>query len=215
MPNNANKNTCPLCSSYGSVFYDKKNLLYYQCINCSGIFLDKKYWLSAQNEKERYLEHNNDIEDKRYQKFVSPITSAILNDFNTQHTGLDFGAGTGPVITKLMRDENYQIKEYDPFFHNYPDLLNSNYDYIAICEVMEHFHNPHFEFERLFKMLKRNGKLYCYTHLYDTSITFHNWYYMNDITHVFIYHKNSIEWIKNEFGFSSFTIKGKLITFSK
>lgn len=215
MPNTVNKNTCPLCSSQGSVFYDKKNLLYYQCNNCSGIFLDKKHWLNASDEKERYLEHNNNVEDKMYQKFVSPITLAILNEFTKYHSGLDFGAGTCPVISMVLRDKNYQIKEYDPFFHDFPELLKDSYDYIAICEVVEHFHNPYFEFGRLFKMLNKNGKIYCMTHLYDSTITFHNWYYMNDITHVFIYQKETMEWIKNEFGFSNLTIQGKHIIFSK
>lgn len=43
----------------------------------------------------RYQKHNNDIEDDGYQKFVAPITTAIMKDFTQNHKGLDFGAGTG------------------------------------------------------------------------------------------------------------------------
>jgi len=207
-------NTCPLCKHAGSVFYDKKNLLYYQCENCSGIFIDRKFLLNPQDEKARYQSHNNNVEDEGYQKFVSPITSAILNDFSQKHTGLDFGAGTGPVISKILDDNSFQIKQYDPFFHIQPNLLEDTYNYIACCEVMEHFHEPNKEFALLRSLLKPKGKLYCLTHIYEPSITFHNWYYMNDRTHVFFYHKDSIEWIKKEFGFSKVTIEGKLITFS-
>jgi hypothetical protein len=52
------------------------------------------------------------------------------------------------------------------------------------------------------------------THLYDPSIEFNSWYYKNDPTHVFIYQKETIEWIKQRFNFSSVAIEGRLITFS-
>ena len=46
------------------------------------------------------------------------------------------------------------------------------------------------------------------TDLYDESIGFHKWYYKNDPTHVFIYQKKTIEWIKNNIGFSDVKIEG-------
>ena len=167
-------------------------------------------------KKKRYKEHINDVEDKNYQKFVSPITSGIMNDFLTEHLGLDFGAGTGPVISKILTDNNYKIKQYDPFFSNFPELLvEKKYDYIACCEVIEHFHNPKKEFKLLKSLLKKDGKLYCMTELYNEGTTpFKNWYYMNDKTHVFIYHKDTINWITEEFEFSDVVIDGKLIVFS-
>ena len=65
----------------------------------------------------------------------------------------------------------------------------------------------------LLEQNEKDGKLYCMTDLYDKSINFHKWYYKNDSTHVFIYHKNTIHWIKEKFGFSNVTIEGRLITF--
>ena len=35
--------------------------------------LDPLDYLSQEEEKERYKNHNNDVNDPRYQKFVSPI----------------------------------------------------------------------------------------------------------------------------------------------
>ncbi len=161
----------------------------------------------------RYQKHNNDIEDEGYRKFVAPITSAIMKDFTQNHKGLDFGAGTGPVISKILKDNGFSIKLYDPFFHNNPKLLEEKYDYIAACEVIEHFHNPKKEFSLLKELLQPNGKLYCMTNLYNESIDFKNWDYISDITHVFFYHKNTILYIKEEFGFSDVEIKERLITF--
>ncbi len=205
--------TCPLCSGNGKTFYEFKLQRWYKCENCSGIFMDKKSHPDSSAEKIFYETHINDVDDKRYQKFVSPITSAILNNFDLKHKGLDFGAGTGPVISKILTDNSYSIKQYDPFFHYYPNLLKEKYDYIACCEVIEHFYNPKKEFELLRDLLLPNGKLFCMTDIYNDNIDFHKWYYKNDPTHVFIYQENSIKWIQKEIGFSDVIIDGRLITF--
>lgn len=211
------KNTtanCPLCNSKSSIFYQKDERLFFQCANCYGIFLDKRLRLSSAEEKARYNTHNNDVDDERYQQFVSPITSAVIKDFTKNHIGLDFGAGTGPVISKLLTDIDFQISQYDPFYHNYPMLLKSKYDYIVCCEVIEHFYNPNKEFKLLKNILKKHGKLYCMTVLFDDSMNFHNWYYKKDPTHVFFYQPKTIGWIKEHFNFSNVIIKGRLIIFS-
>ena len=208
-------NICPLCSSNGNVFYDYKTRIYYQCNNCEGIFVDKELKPDFDSEKERYKNHINNVEDKNYQKFVSPITNAILSNFTKQNKGLDFGAGTGPVISKVLQDNNYQISQYDPFFHNYPNLLKQKYDYIACCEVIEHFYNPHKEFELLNNLLNKEGILYCMTDIYNKNINFHNWYYKNDPTHVFIYQANTLQFIKRYFNFSELHINERLIKLFK
>ncbi len=206
--------TCPLCDSKANTFYQQGERHFFQCPTCYGIFLDKNLWLTKAEEIARYNTHNNDVEDKNYQQFVSPITFAIKRDFTQYHKGLDFGAGTGPVISKVLSDTNYQIAQYDPFFHKYPLLLKSTYEYIACCEVIEHFYNPKKEFSLLKKLLAENGELYCMTVIFDDSMDFHNWYYKNDPTHVFMYHQRTIHWIKENFGFSHVTIESRLITFS-
>lgn len=206
-------NLCPLCNSASTVFYKYKKQIYHQCNNCYGIFVDKKLIPDRETEMLRYQKHDNDIEDKGYQKFVFSITSAIIRDFTRNHRGIDFGAGTGPVISKILQDNDFQIKLYDPFFHNYPDLLQDKYDYIAACEVIEHFHNPKKEFKLLKKLLLKNGKLYCMTNIYNENIDFQNWDYISDKTHVFFYHKKTLHWIKEEFRFSNVTIKDRLITY--
>ena len=214
------KNKCPLCdNNTDNILFDKyTRRKFYKCNNCKALFADKDSIPNLDEEKTRYKEHINDVEDINYQKFVSPITNGIMNNFTTNHLGLDFGAGPGPVISKILTDNNYQIKQYDPFFSNFPELLveEKKYDYIACCEVIEHFHDPKKEFKLLKSLLKENGKLYCMTELYNEETTkFKNWYYMNDKTHVFIYHRDTIHWITKEFGFSEVSIDGKLIVFSR
>ncbi len=177
--------------------------------------LDPSNYLTNEEEKERYEAHNNDVNDTRYQKFVSPIVEGVKDNYNTNHTGLDYGAGTGPVITSLLEKKGYDVKLYDPFFHNYSENLCKKYDYIICSEVMEHFHNPYYEFKSLTKILNSKGTIFCMTSLYNEDINFENWYYKNDPTHVFFYHKKALEWIKNKFSFSDLQIDGKLIKLIK
>jgi SAM-dependent methyltransferase len=210
----SNNHPCPLCNSTSKVFYQYKKRLYHQCDNCFGIFVDNSLILDRNAEKLRYEEHNNDVNDANYQQFVSPITDAILSKHNKSDQGLDFGAGTGPVIAKVLGDNNYNISLYDPFFQNQPELLEDKYDYIACCEVIEHFHEPYKEFGLLKRLLKKGALLYCMTDLYNEDVDFHKWYYKNDPTHVFIYPKKTIHWLQKEFAFFNVTIAGRLITFS-
>jgi len=180
-----------------------------------GIFRPLDLLPTLEAEKARYETHNNDIENERYQQFVSPITNAILENHEPSELGLDFGAGSGPVITSMLEKSGYKPLLYDPIFHNFPELLEREYDYIFACEVIEHLHNPHEEFKRLMNILKPKGKIYCMTHIYEDSIDFDKWYYKNDFTHVFIYTKETIHWIAAEFGFSKVKIDNRLITFWK
>lgn len=202
---------CPLCHS------DLNQVLYhdfFSCSTCKGIVKDEKKWLASEQEKERYLKHNNDVNDIGYQNFTSPITEAVLRDFSKENSGLDFGSGPGSVISKVLKDKHYTVQEYDPFFNPAENLLRQKYDYIVCCEVMEHFYQPYKEFKLLRSLLKNKGKLYCMTHLYDPSIDFEKWYYKNDATHVFIYQAETIQYIQKEFGFSKVEIENRLITFS-
>ena len=204
---------CPLCNSNATQFCDKPKHLFYKCTNCDGIFRPKHTFLSAEAEKKHYEKHNNDVFDERYQAFVSPIVNAVLHDFYPEAKGLDFGSGTGPVIAKMLTDKDFQVQNYDLFFANEPSLLNQKYDYVSCCEVMEHFHHPHQEFELLKRLLLPNGKLYCKTEVFKNLQSFENWYYKDDFTHVFIYQLKTLEWIKSEFSFSNLIVNEKLIVF--
>lgn len=192
---------CLLCNSNVKLFYKSKKKDYYKCEDCLSVMLDPSYYLTEEAEKERYETHNNDVKDISYQNFVAPIFESIKENYSKDHVGLDYGAGNGPVVTSL--------------FHHYPEYLSKNYDYIICSEVVEHFHNPYNEFKRLGDILKPGGSIFCLTSLYDEDIDFQNWYYKNDATHVFFYHRKAFEWLAKEFKFSDLKINGKLIKLTK
>ena len=205
--------TCPLCNSIATLFCEKPKHLFYKCNTCDGIFRPKDTFLTAEEEKEHYEKHNNDVFDERYQAFVSPIVNAVLHDFTAEAKGLDFGSGTGPVIAKMLTDKGFQVQNYDLFFANELSLLKEKYDYVSCCEVMEHFHHPYQEFELLKSLLLPKGKLYCKTAVYNHQKPFENWYYKDDFTHVFIYQPKTLEWIQKNLRFSKVSVYDKLIVF--
>ncbi len=130
---------CLLCSCKADKVKDD---VYYSCLKCKAIFLDQKLLLSPEKEKRRYKEHNNNVNDKGYRRFVAPITSAVFKEQDPDSTGLDFGAGPGPVISTVLKEQGYNIFQYDPYFFYDKKLLEKKYDYIVCCEVVEHFKDP-------------------------------------------------------------------------
>lgn len=206
---------CILCKGTTKKFWESKNREFVECTNCGGIQLLPQFYISEKAEEARYLTHNNDVNDPGYQDFVKPITSRILKDFSPKHTGLDYGCGNGPVITAQLEKIGYTISLYDLYFYPNTEVLKTQYDFIICCEVMEHFSAPKREFSELVSLLKPGGKLYCKTSLYSKEIDFDNWYYKNDVTHIFFYTVKSLEWIKTNLTFSALEVHPNAIIFSK
>lgn len=210
---------CPLCDHIADYFCSDPNEIrnYYKCSNCHSVFLDSKHFIDLHLEKKRYETHNNDVDDVRYQKFVEPITTAVQHQFLKSAKGLDYGCGTGPVASTVLKRLSYEnISLYDPFFYPDKKCLSDTYDFIICCEVMEHFHNPNQEFSMLKTRLKDKGKLYCKTNLIEnnTSVNaFQNWWYKDDPTHVFFYSEKTLKFIAHHFNFGRLTLDSNLITF--
>jgi hypothetical protein len=206
---------CLLCHSESTaLFFEGNSQRFLECRDCGTVFRDPGTFISNEDERLRYLTHNNDVEDKRYQKFVSPITSSVIKSFTNASVGLDFGAGTGPVISKILVDQGYRMELYDPFFHPDKKVLQLTYDFIVCCEVIEHFHKPLDEFKLLKSLLKAEGKLFCMSDLLMNKEDFENWYYKDDPTHVIFYSEENLSWIRDKVGFSELRIDERLIELS-
>jgi len=203
---------CPLCSGSSVTFFEDQ---YFRCTTCNGVFMDAQFFVDSTEEKQRYEEHNNNIHDPGYQNFVGPITESVLEDFDRNAIGLDFGSGTAPVISHVLSQKGYEMHQYDVFFAPNEDSLTRNYDFIACCEVVEHFHDPNREFKLLHSLLKPGGKLYIMTNMITKPERFANWYYRRDPTHVFFYTPETFEFIKTNFGFDSLTFDKRLIILEK
>lgn len=195
---------CPLCSNEDhSVKHTKDGeQIYWDCGHCGLIFLDEKDRLSPEEEKAHYETHNNDISDVRYQKFVSPIVNYISDHVEKGKLGLDYGAGTGPVISALLIDQGFEVKLYDPYFWDEHASLTFRYDFIIACEVIEHFYSPDSEFDKFKFLLNDGGLVAMMTEIYHDEIDFKDWYYHRDPTHVCFYRMETFEWIVRNYGFT-------------
>jgi hypothetical protein len=196
---------CPLCHNENISLRLSKDerLHYWDCGTCSLLFLDQKFHLDSFEEQGHYLKHNNDVNDPRYQKFLSPVTDFVLQSFSPPAEGLDYGAGPGPVVTEVLRSHGFEMNLYDPFFWQNTQVLEKQYDFIIASEVVEHFYRPGEEFKKLKNLMKEDASLIIMTHLFDESIDFKNWYYQRDPTHVAFYQHETFEWIRKTFNFKS------------
>lgn len=203
---------CTLCDT---ILDKKADEFYFICFTCGAYVKDKKYFVTNKQEKDRYEEHNNDVNNIGYQNFTSPITNAIIENQKKEQLGLDYGCGTGPVISKQLQDKGYIVHLFDPYFYPDLDYLNHQFDYIFSCEVFEHFHQPKQEIEKLVQLLKPEGRLYIMTHIYQTEIDFSNWYYRKDPTHVFIYTMKTVGFIINKHNLAIEKLTDRLVVITK
>ena len=146
---------------------------------------DSEFFLTEKEEKKRYETHNNDINDPGYRDFTAPVVNAITGSFGQDSKGLDFGSGTGPVISAALKEKGFDIDTYDIYFDNVPEKLKVKYDYIVCCETAEHFKNPAAEFPLFERLLKPMGAVFLMTEMFEEGMDFDSWYYKNDPTHVF------------------------------
>ena len=84
---------------------------------CNGKFLDKLHYISNVSSKNRYLEHNNDINDEGYKSFLKKLIGPLLKKISTGAEGLDFGCGHRTSISRYVGKRRLlQVSLYDPFF---------------------------------------------------------------------------------------------------
>ena len=179
---------CSLCrSDNASRFQTFDEKIYWKCSSCGCKYLDTVHLINPQEEKKRYLEHNNDIHDKKYRSFLSKLSEPLKEKISVGADGLDYGCGTGPALADMLSKEGFSVSLYDPYF--YPDkaVLSKQYDFITCTETAEHFYDPFKEFNTFNDLLKPGGWLGIMTSFLTTDDKFENWYYRRDPTHVTFY----------------------------
>lgn len=168
--------------------------------------MNQELRLDPAAERRRYLLHDNDFLDQGYQDYVTPMVDEVKKLIPKDKKGLDYGSGPESAIGYLLRDQGYEIEKYDPFFNPNPAALQATYDFILICEVVEHFYIPAEEFEKLRGMLNPGGMLFVMTVLRTEKTDFATWYYRRDPTHVCFYSEKSFDYIRRRFQFSGVKI---------
>lgn len=206
--------SCRLCGHDTTELSLEK--LYLLCNNCNGIQLSEAHFLSAEDEKNRYQQHNNDIKDPGYRKFLSQLLDPLIERIPKNATGLDYGSGPNPSLSVLFKEKNVEVKNYDPYFADYPENLSQDYDFITCSETAEHFKNPADEFKKINALLKPAGTLGLMTLSFDTKkIDFENWFYRKDPTHVFFYQLETLEYISKAMGWKLQVLSERVFVFLK
>jgi 2-polyprenyl-3-methyl-5-hydroxy-6-metoxy-1,4-benzoquinol methylase len=161
-------------------------------------FLDPSLYIEVGIEKERYLEHDNRIDDDAYRSFLSRLANPLQKKLSVDDTGLDFGCGHGPALADMLQAEGFQIDLYDPFFFPDKKVFTKKYNFITCTETAEHFHYPHQEFNALDNLLSPGGWLGVMTCFLTTDEAFESWYYRRDPTHVTFYCEKTFEVIASQ-----------------
>jgi len=184
-----------MCKEKASLFYEDKFRLYSLCTNCDLVFVPPACHLSAEDEKKRYLTHNNDAHDPGYIKFLSPAAQIVAVNHPAQSRGLDFGCGTGSPLPGMLKAKGMYMDVFDPFFAPNFEVFEQKYDFITCTEVLEHLRKPLAETARLLAMLNPGGSLYVKTELRTQERDFAKWHYIRDMTHISFFSKKTIRWM--------------------
>ncbi len=207
---------CPLCRTEESnEFCRDKYREYYQCLNCSLVFVPSQYYLSAEKEKARYDLHQNSQGDPGYRKFLNRAFLPMHQLLAPNSHGLDFGSGPGPTLSIMFREAGHTMEIYDHYYSNNPEVLEKKYDFITATEVLEHLYDPGTELNRLFNLLKPGGILGIMTKLVRDRTAFATWHYINDLTHVCFFSRATFQWLADQWNASLTFIGSDFILISR
>jgi hypothetical protein len=192
---------CKICSN-PTECWDVKNKLYRYCKNCEFIFLDKKYIVSEDKEKERYLKHNNSFENEGYVKRFEEFIKKIFDNKKDIKTALDFGSGPNPVLKQILEMKGIKTDYYDLYFQPVKVFNKKKYDLITCTEVFEHLKDPIKSLETLKKHINNEGIIVIMTLFHPNLERFKHWWYNNDETHICFYTEKTFNVMALQIGLS-------------
>ncbi|HDR52142.1 MAG TPA: class I SAM-dependent methyltransferase [Mariniphaga anaerophila] len=198
---------CPLCytESFQPEIVGPKNRFFHLCENCKLVFEEKSNQPSRDEEKERYLEHDNGIQYEGYVNHLNQAIKPALKYLQPDFRGLDYGCGPVPTLNILVEQEGFACEFYDPIF--FPEYPMGTFDFIFATECFEHFFRPEHELQKLENLIKPGGILVVMTQLWKDTAKFKGWRYAHDPTHVVFYHENTFRFMSTHYGYNILEIK--------
>ena len=211
---------CPLCNAGGAadIFRGGKASGYrdfLHCGNCDLVFVPRSQLLDAAAQKSRYLQHNNDPDDPDYRAFLRRMYDELRPHLHTGAKGLDFGAGPGPALQRIMLEDGFAAEAYDIFFHPDKSVLAQTYEFVTCTETAEHFTDPIGELECIDNLLIPGGWLGVMTGMLESWDAFSDWYYHRDPTHVNFFSRNTMLWIADRFCWAAHFPRDNVALFKK
>lgn len=173
---------------------------YERCPACLATLVAEEDLPGSDVERRHYLNHENDVQDAGYRRFASKLVEPLAIELGKGAVGLDYGCGTGPVAATMLRERGFAVELFDPFFAPDGEVLTRTYDFILCSEVVEHFHRPAEEFDRLASLLRRGGILGVMTCFQTDDARFAGWHYRRDPTHVAFYRAETLRRVAEQRG---------------
>ncbi len=187
---------CPLCKSDEAVAFSCDEVrCYYRCPRCSMVFVAAHDFVSPEQERRIYDQHQNDPADAGYREFLARLSEPLLRLLLPESYGLDFGCGPGPTLSLMLEEQGHTVRIYDQFYADDRSVWRDYYDFITATEVVEHLRDPHFELNRLWHHVKPGGLLALMTRVVPSQRDFANWYYKKDPTHICFYAVETFAWL--------------------
>ncbi len=209
---------CPLCQSH-----DLKPLQHrdvpgdlFHCQICDLIFKEAQTYLPWSEQKTRYDQHRNDIENPGYVQFFEQLLGPLRQHLRPNISALDWGSGPGeaPVLAQLLAREALKVDLFDPIYQ--PNLSSSSvYDLITSTEVLEHFQTPRASLREILFHLKPQGVFAGLTQFHQGPEKFGTWWYVKDPTHVVFYSEKTFQWIADFFSLEILTLQNPVFIFRK
>ncbi len=199
---------CPLCYSERTyLFHERQDRAgrreFFRCQDCELVFVPPQFHPTHDEERDRYLQHNNDPSDPRYRAFLSRLFDELNPLLPEGAEGLDFGAGPGPALAQMTAEAGFAAQVYDPIFFPDTGVLDETYDFITCTETAEHFRDPGRQFRLLDGLLRAPGWLGVMTSMLDDPSRFAGWYYHRDRTHLCFYSERTMRWIAERHGWQA------------
>lgn len=191
---------------------------YYRCRRCELTFLDEEMRLPPDDERSRYVMHENNIGNAGYVAFLGRFIEAFTPLLPARHglQGLDYGCGPrgadledtphASALCALLGDarhfgQQHDMEGWDPFFR--PDgaaLSKGGYDFVVATEVLEHVYDPAAVVRDVVSCVKGEhdeGGIAAFMTSFCPSEPreFCDWYYARDPTHVAFFRQPTFEWI--------------------
>jgi hypothetical protein len=195
---------CPLCDCHHPSLILKADLReYWLCPKCFLIFVPSQFFISKKEEVNRYLEHDNNLQNKGYVEMFQKKINTIKEVCPKVKIVLDYGCGYAPVLKTLFERQGYDASIYDPNF--FPEEKpNQKYDLIISTETFEHIKKPREDLVHLIQKISTNGYLAVMTRFYPIKKnnlclnSFGKWYYKRDPTHIAFYSQKTFSWMADE-----------------
>jgi len=194
---------CPLCHSKTDAFTEAVDRSYRYCGTCRLISVPPEHLIPENEEKERYLEHENSLKNSGYVKMFMDKIQLLPAYCPKVRTVLDFGCGYETVLVSLLNREGYRAEGFDCFF--FPEWpSDKTFDLVISTETFEHLKDPDRELDRIEKILAPSGYLAVMTQFYPASHgepdpeEFAQWYYQRDPTHIRFYSPETFRWMERQ-----------------